>query len=546
MFIVIKGKCSKMDYTPKRRRTHKPEKSALLEAYPHDLQLYKVPPIGQISLVEFQDLALERQKVLQLLELTLAQQHKSIDEIKLAFTSALKKEGYHAYARLVNALGCSSHTDVDLEARRRDHIAHFVLRLAYSLKDDLQNYMLTYETELFKLRFHSLNREGLTQFLATSGLHYSPVSQEFKEQNRENLYMSTAKEGDFENTDFYELPFDKVVDLISDRKVYLHKGIAYVPQNDLITVFLTHFRTNLSIELNKARKFVLNNLDDERLQSFLKSLPECFTGMAKVVWNSQNVPIAKLNDLSKTSYPLCMRIMHEHLTTNHHLKNTGRLQYGLFLKGVGVTLEDSIEFWKSEMTKKEDCNEDKFNKQYLYQIRYNYGKVGRRVDYRPAGCNKLISEPVGPAEVHGCPYKHMDTDELTKKLLECHLPHSDVGEITKLASEGHYILACTRYFESTHKQPPARMFLHPNHYFQESRNILTIDEVKEETAVQDTYMPLSPEKISQSIKVKVENNLDTSNSVTPSRQIEKKVRTLDKKDKMDPTNIEALLNDDSD
>lgn len=189
-----------MDYTPKRKRANKPEKSALLEAYPHDLQLYKVPPIGQISLVEFQDLALERQKgivkifivrtqikcykifiviiflVLQLLELTLAQQHKSIDEIKLAFTSALRKEGYHAYARLVNAQGCSSHAEIDLEARRRDHIAHFVLRLAYSLKDDLQNHMLTYETELFKLRFNSLNRDGLTQFLATSDLHYSPVS----------------------------------------------------------------------------------------------------------------------------------------------------------------------------------------------------------------------------------------------------------------------------------------------------------------------------------------------------------------------------------
>lgn len=83
------------------------------------------------------------------------------------------------------------------------------------------------------------------------------MSQEFKDQNRENLYTSTVREGDFENTDFYELPFDKVVDLISDRKVYLHKGIAYVPQNDLITVFLAHFRTNLSIELNVSYRLSL-------------------------------------------------------------------------------------------------------------------------------------------------------------------------------------------------------------------------------------------------------------------------------------------------
>ena len=52
-----------MDYnTPKRRRTIKTEKNVLQEAYPHDMQLYKVPPTGLISLAEFQDLALERQK----------------------------------------------------------------------------------------------------------------------------------------------------------------------------------------------------------------------------------------------------------------------------------------------------------------------------------------------------------------------------------------------------------------------------------------------------------------------------------------------------
>lgn len=114
--------------------------------------------------------------VLQLLEITQAQQHKSLDDFKQAYTSTLKKEGFPHYAKLLNAQGCASHTDNELESRRKDHISHFILRLAYSLKDDLQTYFLTHECELFKLRFTSLNREGLTQFLATSGLHYSKVN----------------------------------------------------------------------------------------------------------------------------------------------------------------------------------------------------------------------------------------------------------------------------------------------------------------------------------------------------------------------------------
>ena len=51
-----------MDYTPRRKRVIKSENSALLEAYPHDLQMYKVAPKGQVTLIEFQELALERQK----------------------------------------------------------------------------------------------------------------------------------------------------------------------------------------------------------------------------------------------------------------------------------------------------------------------------------------------------------------------------------------------------------------------------------------------------------------------------------------------------
>lgn len=99
-----------------------------------------------------------------------------MEDLKQAYINSLKKEGFPHYARLLTAQGCVSHTDNDLEARRKDHISHFILRLAYSLKDELQTYFIGHESELFKLRFTSLNKEGLAQFLATSGLHYTKVN----------------------------------------------------------------------------------------------------------------------------------------------------------------------------------------------------------------------------------------------------------------------------------------------------------------------------------------------------------------------------------
>jgi len=46
-----------------------------------------------------------------------------------------------------------------------------------------------------------------------------------------------------------------------------------------------------------------------------------------------------------------MRRMHETLRAKHHLRHAGRMQYGLFLKSAGLTLEDALKFWRSEFVK---------------------------------------------------------------------------------------------------------------------------------------------------------------------------------------------------
>ena len=68
---------------------------------------------------------------------------------------------------------------------------------------------------------------------------------------------------------------------------------------------------------------------------------------------------------SKTSFPLCMRFLHEALRNSHHLRHGGRLQYGLFLKGIGVTLQDAMRFWRDEFTKLMDVDKVTINFAYI-------------------------------------------------------------------------------------------------------------------------------------------------------------------------------------
>lgn len=85
-----------------------------------------------------------------------------------------------------------------------------------------------------------------------------------------------------------------------------------------------------------------------------------------------------------------MKVLFTALKNQHHLKHFGRLQLGLYLKGVGLTMEEAQKFWKDEFTKKMDG--DKFEKNYAYNIRHMYGQEGKRNDYKGWNCVKVINQ----------------------------------------------------------------------------------------------------------------------------------------------------------
>nr|XP_034178643.1 DNA primase large subunit-like [Osmia lignaria]XP_034178644.1 DNA primase large subunit-like [Osmia lignaria] len=516
-----------MEYTKRRRYTVNVEIKDLQDVYQHDLQMYNFPPSGEIPFIEFQQLGMERLKLLQHLEsIALKQEFKTLDERKQHLNAALIKDGLKYFAHLLYAKGCKSSEETDLQYRKKDHISHFVLRLSYCQDSDRQMWFINHEVDFFKLRFSSLDKEGVEKLLTMHNIDCEQITQQEKDEIREELRSSTFKNSNIDTIEFYKVPFQKVVDLVRSRKIYIAKGTAFIPQSDLISLFVSYFRKNLLEGMEQARFCVSNMYDDERLISFLKSLPGCFSGMTRVVWSTATTPIDKLDELSKISYPLCMRILHEALKANHHLKNSGRIQYGLFLKGIGVTLDDSLQFWRKEFSMKVDA--DKFDKQYSYALRHIYGKEGKQTNYTPLGCPKIICSTVGAGEYHGCPYRHMDSGSLQNKLLSYGMSVADVAEIVELANVGHYNIACATYFKIMHNQLPDKPIMHPNAYFAESRAILT----KNDSTESETKDRFSQSGISTTPKMErtigtpswsaSQSSRNTDRFSTPTRSIDRR------------------------
>lgn len=122
-------------------------------------------------------------------------------------------------------------------------------------------------------------------------------------------------------------------------------------------------------------------------------------------------------------------------------------------------MEDAVVFWKKAFAKK--TTEDQFQKSYLYNIRHNYGQEGKRANYAPYSCHKIITTNAPySGDHHGCPFKHFGMDSLSSFLSQLKMPGptsstllspSGVREIVDLASSHHYQIACTRLFELSRK-----------------------------------------------------------------------------------------------
>lgn len=454
-------------------RRRKLNNTAQEELYGHSLQFYAQPPIENISLTEFETFAVERLKLLKTIE------NLGVSYVKQSeqYTKKLENEFKNLnFPYRVEVEGKVHSGPSEYEKQRKDYISHFILRLAYCQTEDLRRWFIQQEVELFRFRFNELSAKHILEFLHRNNLQYDTISVEEKKALQEKLINSsyTVSGITVQDQDFYKVPFQDALDLVKARKVYLKAGYVYIPHQDIVTIVLNDFRTRLSKALALTARSLPIVHSDERLQPLLNHLSHAYVGQDySIQKNVGKISLDQIDSLSGKSFPLCMRQLHQSLREHHHLRHGGRMQYGLFLKGIGLSLEQALQFWRSEFIRGK-VDADKFDKQYAYSIRHMFGKEGRRADYTPYSCMKVIlSNSPSQGDYHGCPFRHSDPELLKQKLQFYKVSPSGISQILELVKGMHYQLACQKYFELMHNVEDANFSLnHPNQYFIESQRLL--------------------------------------------------------------------------
>ncbi|KAF2597770.1 hypothetical protein F2Q68_00008468 [Brassica cretica] len=293
----------------------------------------------------------------------------------------------------------------------KDIISHFVLRLVYCRSDELKKWFLSMETALFRHRFRLQNFEAQRAIVGEFGLPYKAVTGAELEGLKERLGQVVRSLGQISPTVeavYYKVPFEEVPDLVASRRVLIQKGYAFVAGSQLVSLVVTQFRSHISKALiltNRKWTTTIQEREKDRLTPIVEALSTSYLGPDySQSTEYAEISLKDIDQVAKSSFPLCMRHLFEKVREDHHLKHGGRMQLGLFLKGVGLKLDDALAFWRAEFTKK--VGSERFDKEYAYSIRHNYGKEGKRTDYTPYACQKIILSAPGAGDHHGCPYRH--------------------------------------------------------------------------------------------------------------------------------------------
>lgn len=445
------------------------------EEIPGYLQLYQVPPGDDISLTEFDEIAMERLKLLKNFENCKDSHQMHTDEFKVKLRKACDDVKLIVFPdqRGQDAQETS-------EMWRRDNIGHFILRLAFCRTPDNQKWLTQIEADLLRFRLRQERESVVDSSLSTVNFEIHKLSHEEKMSMEEDLTAACQVwQADMRQKTFYKVDFLDAIELVRRGSVHLKRGFAFFPFEDLVTILVTKMRNGMMAAMARAFKHLAVLEEEGRILPRLALLSNnAYSGKE---YNGEqpdgSIVITRhmIDKLCVRSFAPCMKQMHRNLRANHHLKYGARRQYGLFLKGIGLSLEEATAMMRDEFTKK--ITSDKFDKEYGYNIRYMYGKEGRRIPQTAMSCATIIlRNPPSAVDCHGCPFRHSEMQLLRQKLSsETVLKRENVDRILQLAEANQYDKACTRYFEFTHHLEEGglgQLITHPNQFYEESQKII--------------------------------------------------------------------------
>lgn len=351
------------------------------------------PPSGEIHLHKLQSLAQKRLQFLRLITESL-----TFNELSEILSQS--------HEDLAEAVSCGS---------KKDKISHFALALAAQVDPEFQTFFLQKETLLLKLRLSQSIERDQIQALAKMAHHLKLRTRLRHDLELFRLFTAIAPICDREAWRDIEVPFQWVSQLVSDRKVCLINGLAQIDVTLCPHLLLSLFPSLKKMDLNESREVDVIPQKSDLVSEILRS----FYYVSRPNPSSRdtlnlNQPIT-LRTFQKhlKSFPPCYKDLFDFLVKEKRLAHSARISFTLFLKEIGLSCEESVQFWRhfySQDLKPSSttscCHSwQNHEKKLVYSIRHLYGLVGGRKNYSAHSCAAICRQSLSsPSEVLLCPF----------------------------------------------------------------------------------------------------------------------------------------------
>ncbi|XP_015784853.1 DNA primase large subunit [Tetranychus urticae] len=399
------------------------------------------------------------------------------------------------------------------DALYRDEVSHFLLRLYYSLDESMTRWFVEVECELLRFRLMDEGvRHKIVDFVYANNLHeyqvikldgdachYRKVINRCHKKSRDDFlcykslkFLRNQIDDEFEENEhgvkfksyatkpgiMFKVKFEDALELIASRRVAPYKGNVLVTGYQMVPIVCQRFKKEMYASMRTLRKSLADLDEKRRLIPIIENAHNRLIGSVSSIRkflptkDSNMSTLQIVNSLVDQSFPPCMNNIHHRLLQNHHLRHYARLQYCLFLKSLGLRLEETTELLRQQFTHR--ITVEKFNSKYGYFLRYIYGREGKRRSISCYSCAKIINSiTTGPKDCHGCPFKELNRENLTIFLSKSNLPEILINSIVQNSIDKQFREACTKYFNF--KNPNSdldEIIYHPTQFFQHSRKAI--------------------------------------------------------------------------
>lgn len=309
---------------------------------------------------------------------------------------------------------------------------------------------------LLKFFFRTL-RIGLRNVVETIKMDHSEIVANF------NAIFNNTQQ--IVNEKVISIKFWEIPTLLKKKKGFLTNGWLVSLLDFLIPEMKWKYQKILQEkinELNTKREILLKDptfmfLSNEIISfwnsernKFFSSSSSISTEVSGNLWEKKNY------------FPLCMRLLQEKLENTGYLTHGERLQLGLFLKKLGMPLDEQMKMWYSHAVDNTGISWDEFERKAGYIIKHIYGLVGGKKDYAVPKCDTIISK-------YFCPFHNLNAENL-KQILKNIFPKTSsyelIQQIINLAESSNPKNACWYYLRLlTNRRLRDGYISHPIQFF---------------------------------------------------------------------------------